>query len=45
MFPFGEHGSFQQIWTERDVILATVMLLIAPGTEIYNIKCIKEVDR
>ena len=34
MFPFGGHGSFQQIWTEWDVTLATVRLLIAPGTEI-----------
>jgi hypothetical protein len=33
MFPFGLHGSSQQILIEQDVTLTTVRLLIAPGTE------------
>lgn len=36
MFPFGGHGSFQQILIERDVTCTSVRLLIAPGTEIQN---------
>jgi hypothetical protein len=38
MFPFGGHGSFQQIFIERDVTLSTIRLLIAAGTEIQNYK-------
>ena len=38
MFSFGGHGTFQQIFIERDVTLSTVMLLIAPRTEIQNYK-------
>lgn len=38
MFPFGGHGSSQQILIEQDVALSTVRLLIAPGTEIQYYK-------